>query len=641
MGFFANILNWLRDRVSPKEYSPPYLEAENPENWEPFSEDSSSEVMLAEYYDKHLFERARTQWQFGDWESLARIERESLFHHPQRASLSLLAAAGHQQLGDMATARQFTRLAQDWGASQKLISQVLIGGVYNTLGKAAALAGQQERAWGHFEQSVGIANSGGDVRLLAEARVGMQVNGLNCKNFDSFQYGLSLDKKVGLKSMPDRPYPNLNTIPKFKVEKISQLDLGLAWAGNTINTVIFRHHGIMTLGEYQYTAFYVDEHTLRLVRRHLQDDSLQVHDLAGEYNLKDAHNSISLGMDREGHLHISYDHHATQLKYRRSRHPHEVREWTDELSMTGQNEERVTYPTFILPRQGFPLTLLYRHGTHNNGTAYIKTYDEARKQWQDHPKPILSGAEQKPWTANAYWNNPVLGEDGTLHLSFVWRTHSLGEEKRVNNINVGYAKSYDNGLSWWTSNHQPYQLPITPANAETIWPVSPGSNLMNQCSMALDSQQRPHIVFYSNHPSTGIPTFQHLWHDGIEWRHQYLNLTSLPFNLQGGGTLQLPISRPCVLIDLQDNVHVIYRDHSQGTGFYMATLMASDYRYEGVGVQSLSRAIGFAEPVVDRERWATNQVITILEQFNEQPDHEGCLDNEQKPINIVDFKLLV
>ena len=26
-------------------------------------------------YDENLLERARTQWQFGDWESLARIDR--------------------------------------------------------------------------------------------------------------------------------------------------------------------------------------------------------------------------------------------------------------------------------------------------------------------------------------------------------------------------------------------------------------------------------------------------------------------------------------------------------------------------------------------------------------------------------------
>jgi hypothetical protein len=177
MGVFANILNWLRAKVSPHGYFPPYLEAENPETWEPFSEDSSSEMMLATYYDKDLFERARTQWQFGDWESLARIERDSLYHHPQRASLALLAAAGHQQCGNMDPTREFTRLAKEWGASKKMISQVLIAGVYNTLGKASALCGQQQRALGHFQESLRTAGDGGDVKLLTQARAGWQAEG--------------------------------------------------------------------------------------------------------------------------------------------------------------------------------------------------------------------------------------------------------------------------------------------------------------------------------------------------------------------------------------------------------------------------------------------------------------------------------
>lgn len=575
-------------------------------------------------HDPYLLERARTQWQFGDWHALTQLAQQPLEHHPDRAMLVLLAAAGFMQLGDMAQARDHLRQSEAWGQKARLIRQVMISGMHNSLGRASVLAGQPERAQRHFEGAIATGMPGSDITLLGRARTGMQQE----------QLGISEAPQPLLenRSMIQAPVLPLDraTVPRFHLHKT--LDLGKAWAGNTINTVIFRHHGIMTVGEYQYTAFYVDEHTLRLVRRHLQDDSLKVHDLAGEYNLKDAHNSISLGMDREGHLHISYDHHATQLKYRRSLQPHDVREWSDELPMTGQNEERVTYPTFILPRQGFPLTLLYRHGTHNNGTAYIKTYDEAQQQWRDHPKPILSGADQKPWTANAYWNNPVVGEDGSLHLSFVWRTHTLGAEKRVNNINVGYAKSYDNGLSWWTSNHQPYQLPITPANSETIWPVSPGSNLMNQCSMALDSQQRPHIVFYSNHPGTGIPTFQHLWHDGTEWQHQYLAKASQPFNLQGGGTLQIPISRPCVLIDTADNVLIIYRDNGQGSSFQLLTLGAPDYHYHRRTVQTLSmppggasnqdNGVGFAEPVIDRKRWYKEQVITLVQQFNDQPDND-------------------
>jgi hypothetical protein len=296
----------------------------------------------------------------------------------------------------------------------------------------------------------------------------------------------------------------------FQPKQVAEFNLGEAWAGNTVNTVIFRHHGIFTHQGHQFTSFYVDEKTLRFVCRRLSDDQITQYDLAGEYNPKDAHNSISMGVDRQGYLHVCFDQHATKLRYRRSLQPMSIDGWTDDLPMTGQHEDKVTYPTFILPRAGFPLTLLYRDGTHNKGSARLKYYNEKSQSWHDKGTPILSGAEQKPWTSNAYWNHPSIGTDGSLHLSFVWRTGVLGDEQLVNNINIGYAWSPDNGHHWYTLQGQPYQVPITPTTAETIWPVPPGSNLINQCSMALDRFNRPHIVFYANATSVGVGKFMGL-----------------------------------------------------------------------------------------------------------------------------------
>ena len=133
--------------------------------------------MLGEFvpYDENLLERARTQWQFGDWQGLAALDRSILQHHPDRAKLALLAAAGHIQLGDISAARQFTRLAQDWGSSKKLLSQILIAGVHNTLGRAAAVSGQQPRAFKHFENAIAIGSPDSEVRLITLERMDKQL----------------------------------------------------------------------------------------------------------------------------------------------------------------------------------------------------------------------------------------------------------------------------------------------------------------------------------------------------------------------------------------------------------------------------------------------------------------------------------
>jgi len=95
-------------------------------------------------YDENLLERARTQWQFGDWESLANLNRDTLQHHPDRAKLALLAAAGQLQAGNANEARQLIRQAKDWGISKRHLSQILIAGVYNSIGRAAAIGNQQQ-----------------------------------------------------------------------------------------------------------------------------------------------------------------------------------------------------------------------------------------------------------------------------------------------------------------------------------------------------------------------------------------------------------------------------------------------------------------------------------------------------------------
>ena len=126
-------------------------------------------------YDENLLERSRTQWQFGDWESLAQLDRDTLQHHPDRAKLALLVAAGHLQQGNTSTARQFTRLAKEWGCSKELMSRILVAGVHNSLGQAAAVAGRREQALNHLHKSIAIGTPGGEARLLTPLRITQQL----------------------------------------------------------------------------------------------------------------------------------------------------------------------------------------------------------------------------------------------------------------------------------------------------------------------------------------------------------------------------------------------------------------------------------------------------------------------------------
>ncbi|MFI3185864.1 MAG: hypothetical protein QX198_07775 [Methylococcaceae bacterium] len=132
-------------------------------------------------YDEHLLDNARTQWQFGDWDSLMQLQLDTIEQHPERAKLALLAAAGHQQAGDMTVAREFIKMAQEWGCDKNLLSRVLVAGVYNTLGKAAAIEGQQDKALDLFGESVRLSVPNGSHRLIMQARTTEQLAQLGLK----------------------------------------------------------------------------------------------------------------------------------------------------------------------------------------------------------------------------------------------------------------------------------------------------------------------------------------------------------------------------------------------------------------------------------------------------------------------------
>lgn len=129
-------------------------------------------------YDVNLLEKARTQWQFGDWESLVKLDYDTIQNHPDRAKLALLAAAGHSHFQNNNAARQFVRLAQNWGCNKKLIAQVLVSGVYNTLGRANAVNGNMPKAIEHFEAAVDTGSPQSD-KLLKQARISLQMHQLD------------------------------------------------------------------------------------------------------------------------------------------------------------------------------------------------------------------------------------------------------------------------------------------------------------------------------------------------------------------------------------------------------------------------------------------------------------------------------
>jgi len=165
-------------------------------------------------YDENLLEKARLQWQAGDWDNLANLDRLSLQHHPDRAKLALLAASAYVEKNDLSAAQQFLRSAQDWGCSRRLISQLLIASVHNTLGRAATISAKTESALKHFESAIAIGAPGTDATALLQIRFSEQYERIRVPphTTEAFANGLSphqssLPKKPTSSSIENLPRP--------------------------------------------------------------------------------------------------------------------------------------------------------------------------------------------------------------------------------------------------------------------------------------------------------------------------------------------------------------------------------------------------------------------------------------------------
>ena len=541
-----------------------------------------------------------SMWQEQKWEKLGKYSHGELESQKNRDILALICACACQNCDDKEAAMEWINIALSWGADQNFVIDFLL---LDTVDRIADI-----------------------YKLLNLKKINLQKE--TC---------LSNDKITKLKS---RSSHLLVQESDFEIRKIASVEVGEGWASNTVNTVIFRQHAIITIDSIQITAFYINSERLRVCKRCLKTNTLEFSDIEGNYNLLDAHNSISLGVDRENFLHICYEQHGTVLRYRRSKSKLDIANWTSELHMSGSNEDKITYPTFILPKAGLPLLILFRDGYWKRGKAYLKYFDEILGIWADFPTPILSGADNAPWTSNAYWNNPIIDNSGVLHLSFCWRADYVDKSKTLNNINIDYTRSYNGGYDWTTSKNRKIILPITQVNSETVLAVPPGSNLMNQNSMAVDSFGNPHIAFYSN-DKFGLPQYKHLWFDGLEWHCRVVSDSKLNFSLSGAGTLKLPFSRPDIILDDKDNVYLIYRSSNTNNKFVITKLNAPGYDVHQSSTEILlDYDVAHAEPIIDKVRWAEHKILSLFIQKNLQPDGDVTTNEHVEKMHIVDFMIL-
>lgn len=403
-------------------------------------------------------------------------------------------------------------------------------------------------------------------------------------------------------------------------------EIGIGFARSSVNAPIFRQSSIITHGNDQYAAYYDADGQMVLAKRRLGSDRWETLVTDHRGNVADAHNSISLGVDGDGYLHVSWDHHGQPLNYARAVAPGSL-ELGEPAGQTGRNESQVTYPGFYSLPDG-DLLFLYRDGGSGDGDILLNRYDLGAGQWEPVQHPLIRGEGAR----NAYVNRLVVDADGGWHISWTWRE----TPDVATNHDVLYAYSPDQGRTWQRSTGEPYDLPIIAATAEVAWEVPEGSDLINQTSMTVDAEGNPMVATYWRDQGEEIPQFRLVWRDASGWRMSQIGARSEPFRLSGGGTKRIPISRPQVVASGSGAVHVIFRELSRG-GVTIAT-STSPQRDDWVVRDVWSEPVGLWEPSYDPVLWERDEVLHLFLQRVGQGDGEQLEDVPPQPAGVLEVE---
>lgn len=383
----------------------------------------------------------------------------------------------------------------------------------------------------------------------------------------------------------------LTCLPLYaEPQLVESIDIAEVWAGHPVGFSLLTH------AKTQYVAFYDKDRRMTVVWRNLHDKAFRLHRLVApevpgaKWNpvqlAWDSHNSVTMAVDAQGHLHVSGNMHCHPLVYFRTARAGDPSSLQWIGKMVGDSEDRCTYPRFIHGPAG-ELIFAYRQGRSGNGVDYYNVYDPAAQSWKRLIQtPLLDGQNQ----CNAYSVGPVKGPDGFFHLCWVWRD----SPDCATNHDLSYARSKDL-VHWETSSGQAVRLPITQKTGEIVDPVPVKGGMINgNTKIGFDAQGRV-ILSYHKHDANGKTQLYNARREEKGWRIVQASRWDWRWDFSGGGTMIFGISVAPVQLTPDGKLAQTWRHREYGSGgWYLdeKTLEATGpYR----AAATLARSLGTVE----------------------------------------------
>jgi hypothetical protein len=321
-------------------------------------------------------------------------------------------------------------------------------------------------------------------------------------------------------------------------ESIKQvIEIDSAWAGHPVDFCLYTHQNR------QYIAYYNANRTIVVGQRNIDDKKFERYIMpstsrktAGGTSTVtewDSHNYITIGIDKDGFIHLSGNMHGNPITYFKSTKPNDIFTLVQETELVGSNEKKCTYPLFMLTKKR-DLLFHYRDGGSGNGNEIYNIYSCKTKKWTRMLDVPLTDGQG---FMNAYQSQPTVMKDGWYHVYWVWRD----TPDCATNHDLSYMKSPDL-KHWFNAFGEKVELPATQVNKLLIVdPIPVKGGIINLAAkLCLDDNNNP-VFVYHKYDSIGNLQFYIANVDDNKWNYKQVSDWDYRWAFSGGGSINVEV----------------------------------------------------------------------------------------------------
>lgn len=314
---------------------------------------------------------------------------------------------------------------------------------------------------------------------------------------------------------------------------VQTINIDSVWAGHPVGFCLY------TQDDRQYIAYYNATRNLVVGQRNLNEDNFQLHILPPTNREEcqgtstvlgwDSHNSVTLGIDKDGFIHLSGNVHCHPLTYFRSEKPNDISKMNQIFEMVGTEEQRTTYPHFMLTKEG-EMLYHYRDGGSGNGNEIYNIYDCETKRWSRLLDTPLTDGQG---LMNAYQSQPTLQKDGWYHMYWVWRD----TPDCSTNHDLSHMKSPDL-KNWYNAFGEQIKMPASLNEKSLIVdPIPPKGGIINLAAkMVLNENDNP-VFAYHKYDSAGNIQFYTSQIQNEKWLYKQITDWDYRWEFSGNGSI--------------------------------------------------------------------------------------------------------